>query len=752
MADFRKFIYATAMAGLLSAPAFAAGPLRCDASGVTPPFVRTEGHAELVGEVQINCTGGTATPTGQAVPRVDIRVRLTTNITSKLLAANVNGVNYNEVLLLIDEPNSGRYAPNSMLPGQTGNRGLLACGDVGAPDTSNSGPNVCGIIAPNHPSRTYDGVANGWHTSTDGNSHVCDGEGGRPSAGTFGCGRPNVFQGHQVPGNPTMVEFNGVPFDPPGEAKFNSAPIGEPAIDLSSPWVRTLRIVNLRTDANAFFVAGNNSTIPILADISFSGNTQAGIDDPRELVVAYATSGLNQPEVSGTASFVQCVAINQNDLPDLRNIEDSPHDFDYEANFKGVPQMFIRFTEGYPYSFKTRGWEQMQANSEIVNGIRQYSPGEFNSPTVFVRQNVPGGIAYHTESGFSATPAPTAVNPTGANPPLGVGTVPTGDVGGQTIANGTGIATAGNATNGTQLQIKFGSIPPGVTVVTPGVVYLTRAGTDDITGIAIRSASTDPTDWLDVDSATLTVVYEIMFNDPLATENLTVPIAIKTNLNQLPQSIDEEATVVGGFAPAPGSQVAVLTSATGGKLPRFFLNLTGDDDLGLFSIDKCNCNLMFPYLSNAGGFDTGVAIANTSLSPTDSIYRQTLAQAGPIQFWYFQGGSMVKTECTSVASGSVTKGSCPGTTFVKAGEVMTFLASIGSNTWGLTGGPTAFTGYMIAKSGFQYCHGFAFFSDLNRIAPAGAAGTSVGYLALVMDSSGFQLRRTNTRAFDSLNH
>jgi len=769
MAEFRKIFYALAMVTLLaalSAPAFAAGTLSCRGSGPTPPFIRTEGHTELVGEVQINCTGGTSTLPGVAVPKVTIRIRLTTNITSKLLtgAANVcnnatppvcvinptdNALANNEALLIIDEPNSGRYQPNIMAATSTGERPLLACGAAGAPDTSASGRNVCDIIAPNSPTRTYDGVANGWAGITDTGAVVtCDGVAGRPAAGTFGCGRPNVFQGHYVSGFSNMVEFSGVPFDPPGNAEFNDGLA--PPNSNRTPWVRTLRFANLRTDANAFFVAGNNSSIPILADIEFNGNTGASIDASAGLIVAYATSGLNTPTVSGTFTFVQCI---NSVLPSLNGIEN--HARDLLTVTPTVLPMFIRFTEGFNHSWKTKGWEQMQANSTVDGvGNRAYTPLSFATPTTVVRQNVPGA-AYNTESGFSA---PTnGVDPIGLNPPSGVGTQQT-IFANQSITNSTGISDAGIATNGTRLQILFGAVPAGVTIFTPDVVFLTRIGTNVVTGVAIRNLATDPnrgalsppgapsqTHWTAVTANNL-AVYEVIYNDKDTQEDMTVPIGVTTT-NALPQTIDVSTTVKGGFAPSntSGDGIPLLTSAAAGQLPRFFENLTGGGTL--FSIVKCNCNLLFPYVSNAAGFDTGIAIANTSLSPTDPTFTQTLAQSGPVQFWYFAGGALAKTECTNVAN----KGVCPGTTFVPSGGVMTFTVAGGSNVWGLNGGPAGFTGYVIAKTGFQYCHGFAYFSDLNRAVIPGIYGTSVGYLGLVMDTEGGRLTRTTNTAFDSLN-
>src|SRR6185503_7545559 len=133
MADFRKLFYALAVVAVLaslSAPAYGVTQLKCEGSTVVPPIVRQEGYTEQGRNILINCTGGVSTTPGNAVPRINIRVRLTANITSKLLTGGVaadNALLNNEVLAIIDEPNSGRYSPNLMAPGSTGDRPLLAC-------------------------------------------------------------------------------------------------------------------------------------------------------------------------------------------------------------------------------------------------------------------------------------------------------------------------------------------------------------------------------------------------------------------------------------------------------------------------------------------------------------------------------------------------------------------------------------------------------------------------------------------------
>jgi hypothetical protein len=63
----------------------------------------------IVGDLVIECTGGTPTPGGQALPSVDFEVELNTNISSRLLEGDAL-----EALMLIDDP-----APANQIPGKT---------------------------------------------------------------------------------------------------------------------------------------------------------------------------------------------------------------------------------------------------------------------------------------------------------------------------------------------------------------------------------------------------------------------------------------------------------------------------------------------------------------------------------------------------------------------------------------------------------------------------------------------------------
>ena len=83
-------------------PLTAAGPVSCAFSSSTTPPVRAEGFTEIVGDVLLTCTRGTAGALGSAVPQVNLTVFFPIRVTSRLLP---NGAS--EALLLLDEPGTG---------------------------------------------------------------------------------------------------------------------------------------------------------------------------------------------------------------------------------------------------------------------------------------------------------------------------------------------------------------------------------------------------------------------------------------------------------------------------------------------------------------------------------------------------------------------------------------------------------------------------------------------------------------------
>jgi len=397
-----------------------------------------------------------------------------------------------------------------------------------------------------------------------------------------------------------------------------------------------------------------------------------------------------------------------------------------------------------------------------------------------IPQNVPGAV-YNTESGFtyqsSQSPFPPGAGgpPPNPNPPQGFGYGYSVPLQGNPLsddwfgtANATGISLAGVANQGTRLYLSFGNIPNGSSLWLPPVLYLFRQGVQhngdpatlnaspfggangacatpqcQATGVMVMTttdgsgsggflataSSTAPFQLQKV-GATGLVVYEILYTDPFSTEYVDVPVvlAYASNPGQnlpAPAPPNPNTQVTGGFAPFYTSAASTQPSPNSTfqaptlPVPRFVPGTAFD----FINIQKCSCNILFPFVANQLGYDTGIAFANTSLDPGATYGFLGVPQPGTVQFWYY--GDM--------ANGAAVPG--PQTSsVVQPGHVLTYVLSTGSTQYGLDGRGAGLIGYIIAQSQFQYCHAYAFLSAQG--AGPTSPGTSEGYLGLVLDTQG----------------
>jgi hypothetical protein len=148
--------------------------------------------------------------------------------------------------------------------------------------------------------------------------------------------------------------------------------------------------------------------------------------------------------------------------------------------------------------------------------------------------------------------------------------------------------------------------------------------------------------------------------------------------------------------------------------------------------------LLYPFVTGASGFDTGIAVANTSWDPFGTVnqtgscklygYGVTVAAAGntPLQ--------------TTVSGCDQISNPLPGTNcfpIVPAGQVQSVLASATL---------TNFQGYVIAVCNFQYAHGYAAVTDL------GIRNLWSSYLALELNSASIGSPRKGTAGIETLAH
>jgi hypothetical protein len=688
MAAFRKLILGMAAATVFAAVANAqltTSTLQCVANAGVPPTVRAEGLTELVGDVTLNCTGGQPTQLGATVPASNVTIFLNTNVTSRILSTT-SGI-WSEAILMIDEPHS---TANPAIP-------LLACGDGNAPEQANN-PGVCTITGTGNGAGVYNGSLN----------------------------RPNVFQARQGVGaaaaTANAVTWSGIPFDAPGTSG-----------------TRVVRITNVRANANQLGTSSTLVPTTITMYISVTGSTQLTINNPTQ-TVAFIQVGLTT-SVFNAGNFQQCTSNNQNVATG--------------SSFGGaVADFVVRLREGFQSSFKRKNWATDNPNSGPTPlGTTYPSGGDVN-------QNVPGAV-YNTESAFeniglNADPSP---NPPGQS--VNGGSSVTGTAAFPSIH---GLNNAGIANSGTRLMLQFTSVVSGTSVFVPTVVRLTSQLSGAVTGTAVLT-STDPNGaggFSPVTSlggpiagcsanisgagtcATIIgntaglaqvatfngagiAVYEVLYSDAFNPEQLSVPVVVAFVANpgnNLPAPA-VQSQITASFAPLS----SVGTASAGDPIPRF---APGAAARNLFIVFKCSCNLLFPFVTNLLGYDTGVAISNTSLDTGTGF--GTTPQTGTVTLNYYCG----QAGCTSPPQQTTTSS-------VPAGQQLTFTLSGGGN-YGLQATP-GFQGYIIAQAQFQYCHAYAFITAQGALPTS--AGANSGYVALEMDLG--LLNRTNN-ASEVLGH
>jgi hypothetical protein len=490
----------------------------------------------------------------------------------------------------------------------------------------------------------------------------------------------NVFRAQRAAQGENAIVWAGVPVVPPGTT---------PA--------RVFRITNVR--ANAAGLGASQTLIPtqVVAFVSVTPTASLPIDNPQQ-TVGYVQQGMlfDVRDCSGGAldastTLSQCTSVN-------KSVFDTPTRSD-PTNVDEVPGGFgLRFREAFPTAFKRR------IATVAIDGADQSI-------------SIPGQV-FNTESGF-VNPAVSAVSPNN-----------------------------GVATSGTRLTARFFNIPAGTRIFVATTNNIGTAATTDTTVPRAVLVSTDPTGTTGFGlgdpialagttnlrcgsttaAATIPAVevpivngngaatWEVVAASQNSAESLVFMAAVayaSNTANNLPGL--GQSQIAGNLSPFYAAGSAAERASSGLPIPRFVENPNRSN---FFRINQCVTNLLFPYVTNFAGFDTGIAISNTSRDPFADPNNR------------LQGGI-----CTINYYGRLANGNPPATTSertdraVEAGEQVTFILS-GGGTFGLRGNAN-FQCYIIAQCGFQYAHGFAFITD----GPIGQARVAEGYLALVMDEA-----------------
>jgi hypothetical protein len=782
MADFRRLLYAFAVVAFLmslTVPAYA--DFTCSGSSDNRP-TRAESFNDLAGNIVLNCSGGNPTSPGSAIPPTTITVTSNTNITSRILVSisgsSTGGVTtqFNEALLIIDEPNTSPVA------GGGNGHVMTNCGFSGEDSDPGAGPGVCSIIATNNAKLVYDG--------SEGVSTVGGNDFAACTASHFGCGRPNVFQGRNavslISGQFNVVQFVGVPLDPGGTTTNRVIRIANLRIDstrfgVASPF-STVPVTG--TVSFAGFLSVPDVTVQIatvqlgLTTTVYNGTgfLQCIGTDQEGGTGTWGKDSLGKDGVNNAASpfFSGSAGASPTGSPTPKGVA---------PNGAG---MDIRIQENFSTAWKVRNVNLVLTNGVISGGIYICAAGACVIPAggpnaglwtgTDAVQNVPG-VNYFTEAGFENSASNFTPGP---NPPAGFGSPVLGlanvfqNGGG---ATNTGIRNAGVASQGTRISIQIGSIPNGARLFFPITVLLKDQSNAKVSGVMQANALTDqngftsfvsgapaaflvaaPTafqftgsgagspstvvnpQWVEVTAQFPVITYEIEFARPDALEFADIVPAVVYNNNSLSTNLPQAnvtTTATASFAPIQSG----LPNANRPQLdglyatPRFTSGFKTPAD-PLFTISKCACDLLFPWVVSAGSIDTGIVIANTSLDPCGGNTACTLPFTGPNQatpqtgavtFYYF--GTVGVGDHNAVAN------LAPNTSLlVPAGGYVAHVLSQNTTATNGLGSRTNFAGYVIAQADFQYCHGVV---DIT----AGGGSVVFNYVGLQLDA--FRLNRTN---------
>jgi hypothetical protein len=692
---------ASAQIGTFTGSAGSAGALSCTANGAAIPQLRVEGFTELLGDILISCTGGSPAAQGSVIPTTNITVTITNggNITSRLFSSS-SGLS--EAALLIDEPGSG-------LP-----TGVVGYGPL-APQKLCTVSSGCTAVV---------GSNNGYEVALDGTSGAL-----------AGSAAANIYQGYLNTVGTNTVTFYGVPVLPP----------------VTTGVSRYFRITNIRYPVTTI---GNQTQI--IATLSTNPSQQLPLVQSGFPVGVVISPGLTTKIGGALGPFPQC------------------------TSQKSTLSTTLSFTEGFATAFKTRV-VPLTNTTYAAEATNSGTPG----------QNIPGGtygqFAANSESGF----------------------IIPGDTNG---GSGTQY-TAGLADFGTRLKAVFTNIPAGITLyvsavnVNPGNTgfpSLAAAGTQTLTlseallvstGTGEATADTVPFAPIGITSTTLGAAGEpiVALAASTATATLGQATAIWEVTNSQPSAVETFSfNVYVAYAAAPGSGITTtnpyglpqINGILGAALNNVSLSFAPEPSQGAFSasagpvagtniiprftvanpsnglfanITLCQTTLLYPFVTNSpvgstGGFDTGIAVANTSMDPFGTKFSagvvstsgtfpisnttSALPQTGSCTLYPY-GATISSTGATS--AGPTIKQGCdfisnavPGTNcfpVVTPGSVQAVNAS---NIF------PGFQGYVIAVCNFQYAHGYAAVTDL------GLRNLFSSYLALDLSPNPFNCTLNGT--------
>lgn len=275
-----------------------------------------------------------------------------------------------------------------------------------------------------------------------------------------------------------------------------------------------------------------------------------------------------------------------------------------------------------------------------------------------------------------------------------------------------------------QVEVRFTGIPAGLTLGGCGITITDSAGNATVAPF-LASPVVSPTT-LTQGSPNLTIAFTAAVSqvnvEVLWVACTTITAAAGTVLPSTPITAQVTLAPVGTALPGPAGTIG--TSVTNGQIPRYQVGLvpagtTAEPALVVVNFPAAAVSLLIPFATVGGGFNTGIAIANTTTDPLGSPSLAT-PQNGTLTFTMFDNSGTVKSYSTVAASpGSGLSGGV-----LNSGKV--YVVNLSELLTAATAGST-FNGYIFVQTNFTNAHGSSFvyngagFTSASPVLVVGAA-------------------------------
>jgi hypothetical protein len=281
-------------------------------------------------------------------------------------------------------------------------------------------------------------------------------------------------------------------------------------------------------------------------------------------------------------------------------------------------------------------------------------------------------------------------------------------------------AGVGVASSATAISLTLNNIPTAATVYVPQTIAApTGATTLTITGSTAATAA--PYNGLGLVALTpsaagvVSTLYTVATVGSAGAQTFAVPVIVQFAAN----SAGVETGMNAMNAQVAYSPVGTVTGPAT-QIPTFVAST--NPPAGASAINLCQTSLLFPFITNQLGFDTGIVLSNTSTDNLNTAPGKTsiaAPQSGTCTLSFYGSGTPSPSTGVNDPMGSA------GVTTATAnpnGPVHAFL---------LSSVAPGFQGYMIASCPFQYAHGYGFLAyNLTQ-----STGAVEGYIAEVLSTN-----------------